>query len=63
MNCRDCKWFEESYQVNPINQQYVKCYICLCKTKKMWHKMKDKGFRYTEPSHAACKTGFEPKEK
>lgn len=27
MKCRDCKWFEESYQVNPINQKYVKCYM------------------------------------
>lgn len=63
MKCRDCKWFQESHFINPINNKAVRCYVCICKNKRRWHKMKYSGYQIMEPSHSACRTGFEPKEE
>lgn len=60
--CKDCKWLEASHWVHPVTGRAVNCYVCLCERKRRWYKMKRKGFQYMEPSHVACKTGFELKE-
>lgn len=62
MHCRDCKWFEESYCIHPYTNKAVKCYVCTCERKRRWYKMRNKDYQFMEPSHAACKTGFELKE-
>ena len=63
MKCRDCKWFEKSRWMNPLTNELRDCYVCTCKNKRRWHQSRFTGYQIMEPSHAACKSGFKPKEK